>query len=245
MASFFPFMRRESLHNLIKSLSPRALLPLALAICFLFSMVGVLTDLFDGAREPAGFVAANAAFGGLISIAYAYGGLRRRRLVLGAAFGLHVAYMIGIRAAIAGHSKLPLDQAPARLTHDATWLLIALVVSYSCFLWFINGTAASYLQARAEIELARQIHQVLVPPIAATVGEFEFLGFSAASGEVGGDLVDVVNRDGTWLGYVADVSGWACSRARGTCACCTPGRCRRCCRTSTACSCRSRAAACS
>jgi phosphoserine phosphatase RsbU/P len=86
-------------------------------------------------------------------------------------------------------------------------MLTALLLSYSCFLWFINGTAATYLQVKAEIGLARQIHRVLVPPIAATVGEFEFLGFSAASGEVGGDLVDIVNRDGTWIGYIADVSG--------------------------------------
>ena len=57
------------------------------------------------------------------------------------------------------------------------------------------------------MELAHQIHQVLVPPIAVTHGEFEFGGISIPSGEVGGDLVDVVSRDGTWLGYVADVSG--------------------------------------
>jgi sigma-B regulation protein RsbU (phosphoserine phosphatase) len=39
------------------------------------------------------------------------------------------------------------------------------------------------------------------------IGEFEFSGFSAPSGEVGGDLVDVVAGDDTWFGYVADVSG--------------------------------------
>ena len=83
----------------------------------------------------------------------------------------------------------------------------------------MNSTAASYLRARAEIELARQIHQVLVPAVARTVGEYEFAGFSAPSGDVGGDLVDVVSHgtdlwspraggaaDG-WFGYVADVSG--------------------------------------
>ena len=57
------------------------------------------------------------------------------------------------------------------------------------------------------MELAHQIHQVLVPPVAATIGEFEFSGVSIPSGEVGGDLVDVVSRDGVWFGYVADVSG--------------------------------------
>jgi sigma-B regulation protein RsbU (phosphoserine phosphatase) len=57
------------------------------------------------------------------------------------------------------------------------------------------------------MELAHQIHQVLVPAIDLRIGEFEFSGFSAASGEVGGDLVDVVTREDKWFGYVADVSG--------------------------------------
>src|SRR5262249_26814041 len=39
------------------------------------------------------------------------------------------------------------------------------------------------------------------------IGDFEFLGWSHASGDVGGDLVDLVEQDSTWLGYVADVSG--------------------------------------
>jgi serine phosphatase RsbU (regulator of sigma subunit) len=84
-----------------------------------------------------------------------------------------------------------------------------MVGSYACFLFFMNGTAASYLRVRAEIDLAHGIHQVLVPAIDRSIGPFEFFGLSAPSGEVGGDLVDVVTAsDGRgWFGYVADVSG--------------------------------------
>jgi len=65
---------------------------------------------------------------------------------------------------------------------------------------------------RAEIELAHQVHAVLVPRIATTIDSFEFAGLSQPSGEVGGDLVDVVSsgfppESGGWFGYVADVSG--------------------------------------
>jgi sigma-B regulation protein RsbU (phosphoserine phosphatase) len=117
------------------------------------------------------------------------------------------------------HQRLALDAVPQRLKFDAIAILSVMVSSYACFLRFINGTAARFLRVRAEVELARQIHQVLVPPVAVTVGEYEFSGFSSPSGEVGGDLVDVVTlssnsglppsggRDGNWLGYVADVSG--------------------------------------
>ena len=60
----------------------------------------------------------------------------------------------------------------------------------------------------AEIELAHEIHQLLVPRIDARIGRFEFCGASLPSGEVGGDLVDLVMvGDARWIGYIADVSG--------------------------------------
>jgi serine phosphatase RsbU (regulator of sigma subunit) len=58
---------------------------------------------------------------------------------------------------------------------------------------------------------------VLVPPVATTIADFEFWGLSIPSGEVGGDLVDVVPLPPAawlpaaggdhWFGYIADVSG--------------------------------------
>jgi serine phosphatase RsbU (regulator of sigma subunit) len=55
--------------------------------------------------------------------------------------------------------------------------------------------------------VARDIHRVLVPAVDCRIGTYEFLGRSDASGDVGGDLVDVVDAEGRWLAYVADVSG--------------------------------------
>jgi hypothetical protein len=201
------FFRRQSLTDLVTTLPPLALLPLALAIISLFSMVGILTDLFAGARQPAAIVAANSLFGGVIGIGYAYAGVRRHFLGIAAAIATHLAYVKIISVALASLPPLPPEAIHERLANDATWMLLAMVASYSCFLWFINGTAATYLKVRAEIDLASQIHQVLVPRIAVTAGSFEFYGVSIASGEVGGDLVDVVNGDEGWIGYVADVSG--------------------------------------
>ena len=48
---------------------------------------------------------------------------------------------------------------------------------------------------------------MLVPAVNTRIGSMEFLGWSIASGDVGGDLVDVVGDSDGWLGYVADVSG--------------------------------------
>ena len=59
-------------------------------------------------------------------------------------------------------------------------MLVVMVASYTCFLWFINGTAARYLRVRAEMELAHQIHQVLVPAIAETHRRVRVLGLLGA-----------------------------------------------------------------
>jgi sigma-B regulation protein RsbU (phosphoserine phosphatase) len=98
------------------------------------------------------------------------------------------------------------------------------VFGYIGFVMFAAREGRNWIAVDAEMRLARNIHQALVPriertagPVAGptagqtagqTAGRVEFHGFSAPSGHVGGDLVDVVTLpDGRWLGYVADVSG--------------------------------------
>ena len=101
-----------------------------------------------------------------------------------------------------------LPAAPSgRLLLDAVGIIVTMAAGYTFFLLFINVTGTRFLRAQAEIAIARDIHRVLVPAIDTRIGGFEFLGWSHASGDVGGDLVDLVEQDGAWLGYVADVSG--------------------------------------
>ena len=206
----------KPLRELLQGLSVWGLLPLGVAIFALFSILGPVTDLLDGARGPVLSVVRNALFSGAIAVGYAYGSIRPSRRV----FLLTVAAQIAWIFLIPRFGAPPLPDAAgvqARLRFDAWWVLASMITSYSCFLLFIKGTAARYVRVRAEIELAHQIHQVLVPPMAVTHGDFEFSGISIPSGEVGGDLVDVValpaaawlppSGGSHWFGYIADVSG--------------------------------------
>jgi serine phosphatase RsbU (regulator of sigma subunit) len=207
------------LQALVRELPLRALLPLGLAVFALFSILGPVTDLLDGARKPPLSAVRNGVLSGLFALGYGYGAMRRSWPVLRLTGATQFAWIVGnLLIAAEPPSAAPVDVA-ARLKIDGLWVLASMVTSYTCFLWFIKGTATRYLRVRAEIELAHQIHQVLVPPIAETHGEFEFAGLSIASGEVGGDLVDVLTlasnpalpppdgREPGWFGYVADVSG--------------------------------------
>jgi hypothetical protein len=196
----------KSLRALIHGLSLRDLVPLGLAVFLLFSVLGPVTDLLGGARLPVEAVVRNALFSGVLALGYAYGSMRPSGRVLALAGAAQIAWILLVPRI----DRLPLSDPTAlqqRLRFDALWVLAAMIGSYACFLMFIKANAVRYMRVRAEMELAHEIHQVLVPPMAVTHGDFEFAGVSFASGEVGGDLVDVVARDGAWFGYVADVSG--------------------------------------
>ena len=196
-------LRNRSLRELIRTVPSRQLAPLWAAIFFTFAMLGFVLDVFARGRYPLPLLAANVVASGLLAIVAVYAGInQRRRLILVAL----IAYLL--LTAIVSHVFPLLGAAgPRRLTLDAGGLLASVCIAYWFFLQFISGTAARYLRAQAEIALARDIHRVLVPAVAVAHGEYEFFGHSEASGEVGGDLVDVVGSDTGWVGYVADVSG--------------------------------------
>jgi Stage II sporulation protein E (SpoIIE) len=85
--------------------------------------------------------------------------------------------------------------------------VVMLVSGYACFLLFSSQEGERFFRTHTEIVLARELHQALVPEIQQTIGGFEIYGASVPSGEVGGDLVDLVPHGTDWTAYVADVSG--------------------------------------
>src|SRR5579875_2389390 len=78
---------------------------------------------------------------------------------------------------------------------------------YGLFLYSFITEGRRYYDTLTEIRLAGAIHRSLVPEIQTVVNPFEFYGCSWPSGEVSGDLVDLVQYNRGWFAYVADVSG--------------------------------------
>ena len=85
--------------------------------------------------------------------------------------------------------------------------ILAMILGYGCFVFVSITEGRRYFRVHAEMELATEIHHVLVPAIADRIGDFEFYGQSLPSSEVGGDLIDLVQDDQGWIAYIADVSG--------------------------------------
>ncbi len=69
------------------------------------------------------------------------------------------------------------------------------------------GAYRARQSARAELDVARRVHESLVPPIEMTLPGVRIVARSRASSTMGGDLIDVVRRDGEVDVFVADVSG--------------------------------------
>src|SRR5215471_13795650 len=90
---------------------------------------------------------------------------------------------------------------------NAVAAVVLIIAGYSLFLYFFSTEGGRYYGTLTEMRLAGAIHRSLVPEINTVVDPFEFYGCSWPSGEVSGDLVDVVQHDRGWFAYVADVSG--------------------------------------
>jgi serine phosphatase RsbU (regulator of sigma subunit) len=174
---------------------------------FMFVPAGLLTDIAVlGANRPAR-LAASALLSGGLAISYILV-IRRRLRWLPVLIALHVIVLSQFDR-IAGPVGLPLtgEALRVRLAADVNGSTTAILVSFVLLSHLIRREGTRYVRAHAEIALARDIHRLLVPRITQRIGRFDFRGVSLPSGEVGGDLIDLVVSPVGWTSYVADVSG--------------------------------------
>jgi serine phosphatase RsbU (regulator of sigma subunit) len=195
------------MRSLWQNMPLRSFALLLMAVFFTFMPMGFLIDVSSLGSNSPRRLAAVVAFSGFIAVAYVFSARKRHRY-FPFVIAIHVAFIVAfsrgqftVVGALAGRALR------GRMTLDSVASQMSIVLAYVCFMMFFRREGKRYFRAHAEIELAHEIHQLLVPRIDARIGRFEFCGISLPSGEVGGDLVDLVHIDGRWIGYVADVSG--------------------------------------
>jgi serine phosphatase RsbU (regulator of sigma subunit) len=194
---------RSIWHNMPR----RSFVTLLAAVFMTFLPIGFLIDVYSlGASSPARLLAV-VAFSGCIAVGFVYS-IRIDRRFLPLVIAIQIAFVLQSNPAPFTPLPAELDDAlRGRMTFDALASGASIIAAYACFMMFFRREGARYFRAHAEIALAHEIHQLLVPRIETRIGRFEFYGASLPSGEVGGDLVDLVEVDGRWIGYLADVSG--------------------------------------
>jgi len=193
---------QESLAELVRTLPARQLLLFWLAIFSTFATLGFIIDVVAGGRFPLVWLATTALVSGGMAVGITATSMRRRWLPFAVLTTAYLVY-IGVVARAFDQPGTPLG----RLGWDALGAALTMTIGISLFMVFMDVTATQHLTARAELAVAHEIHQGLVPAIDLRLGEYEFYGWSIASGAMGGDLVDLVQAEDRWLGYVADVSG--------------------------------------
>ena len=176
------------------------------AVFFTGSGVGFLLDLANPRPGRTAHIVFLVFMGGAIGVAYGFCFLWAPKL-LPILIAVHV-----VLALVLGPHLGSLAVDWAQVASDAAGVdligcLFAILLGYVLFVRFVRKQGLRYFRVQTEIELAGQIHRSLVPPIARQASPLEFYGVSAPSGEMGGDLVDVVQDANKRIGYLADVSG--------------------------------------
>lgn len=177
--------------------------------CLFCSLSFIESSLDNRALTPAEFVL-KIVVGGGFPAAWAFILLRRILKAIPVMAVLQAAAQIGWHAGVDPRTHdIPFNSAAFRqkLVIDGAIAIVTLLAGYVLFLMFFEKEGRRFFSTYTEVKLAGDIHRRLVPEVSARTAEFEFFGISAPSGQVGGDLVDLVETDGKWIGYVADVSG--------------------------------------
>ena len=200
----------------LKRMPRKSLAVFLLGVFCIFSTFGIASDILDMGREPILRYVLGVLMAGISSIVYALLGFILRKDFWKAflpIFALHFLLMNALARALPPSPQLTQFDASdiarlhSRLTFDALSVVAAMALGYAFFLFVFITEGRRYFRVHAEMELATEIHHVIVPPLEAKLGEFEFYGRSVPSGEVGGDLIDLVGTEENWVAYVADVSG--------------------------------------
>jgi len=190
-----------------KTLSPPAQGLLLAGVFCLFFTSGLLMDIASLGGNTATRLIANAILSGGLATTYVL------VVRLGARWIIPLVAMHILIASqfdkVFGHAGVPLtgDALRTRMQIDVNVTTVAIILSFVLLSQLIRTQGAKAGALRAEITLARDIHRRLVPRISSRIGEFEFRGVSLPSGEVGGDLIDLVETPSGWTCLVSDVSG--------------------------------------
>jgi hypothetical protein len=208
------FMSRDK--TFWKTLSPRSFGLFLLGVFLVFSAIGFASDVTDMGRTPKLRFVLSILISGIFPVLYAFGGFALRKHFWKAfipIFAFHYFLMYRLSVWLPAPQQLTqMDAAGiarmhSRLSFDGLAIMVVVALGYTCFLYVTITECRRYFRAHAEIELAMEIHRVLVPAIDTKIGGYEFYGRSSPSGEVGGDLIDLAGSEEHWVAYVADVAG--------------------------------------
>jgi hypothetical protein len=192
---------------------PRSATALVFGCVFcLFSAMGMMFGVVNATGETIGRTLVGAAIAGVFAVAWAFAGFRRIIWLLIALFPLQfsanfVANAAWPRTPALGSSVADQAVLLTRLRVEGVMAMVLIVAGYFLLVAFVRREGLRVFGAMTEVRLASEVHRALVPGFSRKIGDYEIYGSSVPAGQVGGDLVDLIETNPRWTAYVADVSG--------------------------------------
>ena len=195
-----------------RTMPSRAKVLLYAGIFFCFAPLGLLQDVVNLRMDPVWAIAAFTIYAGGAAASFAWIMLNHPRWFAVPVALLFLAPTVFERLVPPGLPPVELDaaglaQISTRLRIVTGLAMACMAGAYVSFFALVQREGVRYSSAYAEIKLAREIHATLVPDVQGHQGDVTWRGRSRPSGDVGGDLVDVVDDPRGWCATVADVSG--------------------------------------
>jgi hypothetical protein len=189
------------------------MMPLSSSIVFfagvfcLFASLGLIGSSMNFQSQSMLDRIATVIMAGGFAIGWAYAGTRKI-LWLFPVIAASEAVCFSLLATFSGpHHALDGLAFERKVRLDGYAEIVLIIAGYAWFIFFFRFEGVRFFRTQTEVQLAGEIHRALVPARHDTIGKIELFGTSVPSGEVGGDLFDIVEKNGTWHAYVADVSG--------------------------------------
>jgi hypothetical protein len=178
---------------------------LLLGVFFVSAGVGFCGDLLQINRPPLGYGLFWPVFGGTAATSMFAVRVKAFRLAL-PLWGLLV--LVGTLAFRTAWLSPPLPMVSyQRVVLDVVGVWLGVGLGYRLWLSFLTTQGLESVRMYTELSLAHRIQSTLVPPISYRNATIEVFGRSIPSTEMGGDLIDLIETDGSVLVYIADVSG--------------------------------------
>lgn len=186
-------------------------LTLSAAVFLLFAPIGLLVGLVQTSAWGWGGGLAAAVFSGLNALLWQHAISRRRWLMLGVVallpFVGQWAFFAPLNAAGLYALGSGLSEGWRRVIL-AAMAVASLSLGFTLLIRYLSASERRSARAKAELDVARRMHDSIVPTIAHNAGWATVHAVSLPSSEMGGDLVDLIPRADNGLDLVlADVSG--------------------------------------
>jgi serine phosphatase RsbU (regulator of sigma subunit) len=179
-----------------------------LAAAFItFCAVGFAIDLLLVNYQPLGRGFFWPIYFGTLGTAVFEARMKRIRLVPVLLLITGAGLWLAVRISSHSSASPDLEVMHRRVVFDAIGILVGTTVGYRLLVDFIRTEGLATIRMQTELALAHGIQATLVPTLSLQVDRFEVYGKSIPSTEMGGDLIDAVESDGSLLAYVADISG--------------------------------------